>query len=288
MSEPDFAGQGSSLSNFRVAVLGLGLMGGSLALAIKDRVKMLLGADPNPEVVAQARLLKLFDRLETDPEKILPDSDAVILAAPIRDIVQLLSRLPDLHPGPAIVMDLGSTKVEILQAMDDLPERFDVIGAHPMCGKETAGLANAEAVLFRDQPIAFSPLPRTGPAARAFAEVLAATLAAHPVWLDGETHDRWTAATSHVPYLLSAALSLATPEEAAPLVGTGFRSAARLAASSPAMMMDILVTNREAVLGALQRVQAEVEGLSQQLRRGEYGELGASLARAQLRQNDDP
>jgi prephenate dehydrogenase len=154
-----------------------------------------------------------------------------------------------------------STKTEILHAMQDLPERFDPIGLHPMSGKEKSGPMNADPAIFKNAPFALVPLERTSARARTLAEQLALLVGSCPLWLDADTHDRWVAATSHVPFLVSSALVAATPLEAAPLVGSGFRSTTRLVGTSTSMMMDILATNRANILHALQETRSALERL---------------------------
>ena len=234
--------QSDFLNSSRVAIVGLGLMGGSLALALRDRCQTLLGIDPNPETLSLARRRNIVDQLAPGPTLLLPQADVIILAAPVGAIIEIIGDLPSLHHGSPVVIDLGSSKSEICQAFNTLPARFDPLGGHPMCGKETSSLVNAEETLFQGAVFAFTPLSRTSPRARAIAEELSRTIGSRPLWIDPKTHDQWTAATSHLPYLLASALSLATPSEATPLVGPGFRSTSRLAATTPSMMEDVLTT----------------------------------------------
>lgn len=262
MKEPGF------LADSRVAIIGLGLMGGSLALALRGHCAALLGVDPDPAVLALAQQRAVVDRTSASAEELLPEADLIILAAPVFAILASIRRLPELHPGRPAVMDLGSTKVQIDALLEALPERFDPIGGHPMCGKEQGSLAHAEAGLFQGAPFALTPLARTGPRARSLALQVVEAVGAHPVWLDAATHDKWTAATSHLPYLISCALALATPVQAAPLVGPGFRSATRLAASSPAMMSDVLLTNPGPILEALKRFTENLNQLAGLLKQG--------------------
>lgn len=280
MSEPDF------LTPARVAILGLGLMGGSLALALRGHCAAVWGVDPDPLARQLASERQAVDRVSADPAEALPQADLVVLAAPVGAILALLRDLPGLHPGSPVVLDLGSTKAEVVRAMAGLPERFDPLGGHPMCGKEKASLEYADPALFRDAPFAFTPLPRTRPRARLLADQLARFLGARPLWLDAETHDRWTAATSHAPYLLASALSAATPGESAPLVGPGFRSTARLAAASPGMMLDILVTNRQQVLEAVGRFRRSLDALEAHLAQGDWEALERLLAQGAGRYTD--
>ncbi len=267
----------------RIAILGLGLMGGSLALALKGRCARLLGVDPNPQTMKLARQMHLCDDISTDPGEILPQADTLILAAPARSIITLIHRLPHLAPGPAVVIDLGSTKREIWSALAALPGRFDPIGGHPMCGKEKGTLENADPEMFKGAPFALTPLPQTSTQASAFAMQLVRAIGSHPIWIDPETHDAWVAATSHLPYLTSVGLALATPVDTAPLAGPGLRSTTRLAASDPAMMMDILITNREEILKALVRYRNCLDEIESALETEDFSSLQQLMATARER-----
>jgi prephenate dehydrogenase len=139
-------------------------------------------------------------------------------------------------------------------------------------------LESADALIYRGATFAFTPLGRSSPRARIFAEALASAVGAAPLWIDPATHDRWVAATSHLPYLLANALAGVTPAEATPLIGPGFRSTSRLAPSSLSVMLDILRTNRQPVLEALQRFQTQVEAIEKSLAEGDFPELSHLLA----------
>ncbi len=149
-----------------------------------------------------------------------------------------------------------------------------------MCGKETSGLQNAAANLYQGAPFAFTPLARTSERARGIAAQLARAVGAQALWLEPETHDRWTAATSHLPYLASVALTLATPEDCAPMIGPGFRSATRLAGSSATMMLDILTTNQANVLAALTRLRSQLDSLEAAVRDGDRACLQEQILHA--------
>lgn len=274
----------ASLSEMTVAIAGLGLMGGSLALALRGQCARLIGVEIDPASIALAREQGVVDRVGSDAAALLPEADLIILATPVQTIIEMLRALPAWQPGPVVVMDLGSTKTAVTQAMGTLPARFDPIGGHPMCGKELSGLAHAEADLFRDAPFAFVPLPRSSSAARHLAEQVATAVSAYPLWLDAKTHDRWTAATSHLPYLIANVLAAVTPLEAKPLAGSGFRSTTRLAPTSRAMMGDILATNRAEVLVALKRFQEHLARLAAHLEADEREELLDHLTQGAERQ----
>ena len=215
--------------------------------------------------MALAKRWSVVDRIAKHPEMLLPEADLIILATPVRVILDLLEQLPEFHPGGAVVMDLGSTKTHVLQAMGALPERFDPIGAHPMTGKERPGLKNADPELYRDAPFTLVPLPRTTARARSLAFELVQAVGARALWLEAEIHDRWVSATSHLPYLVANTLAAVTPLEAAPLAGPGFRSTARLAPSTLVMMLDILATNREHLLDGVRKYRHRLEVLENAL-----------------------
>ncbi len=261
------------LQDQRIAILGLGLMGGSLAMALRGQCAELLGIDPDPAVRLLAEQKGIVDRTAEAPADLLSEATLLILAAPVRAILSVVIDLPSLHPGNAVVLDLGSTKVEITNAMQALPERLSPVGGHPMCGKESNSLAQAESSLYRDAVFALTALPNSSPEALRLAAQLVETVGARPFWLDPITHDRWVAATSHLPYLLANALAAITPEDAAPLIGPGYRSTARLAPSSRTMMLDILSTNQENILPCLQAYQGRLQALEFALATGDFSVL---------------
>jgi len=263
----------NNLTESNVAIVGLGLMGGSLAMALRGHCKGLFGCDLDVETLDLARRMKLVDAVDSNIEALLPKADLIVLATPVRTILELLITIPEFVKQPTVIMDLGSTKTEIVQAMEGLPHLLEPIGGHPMCGKEKSGLENANRVLFQGAPFAMSALRRTTPRARALAEEMIQVIGARTIWMEAEIHDEWVAATSHLPYLLSVALTSATPLEVSPLVGPSFQSATRMAASSPKMMTDIFLTNQEPVLMAISRCVKKLEKLEKLIRAGDEEQL---------------
>jgi prephenate dehydrogenase len=277
--EDGFAGF-TRLAEARLAVIGLGLMGGSLALALRGKAAALTGYDPDPQIVSLAEQQAVVEHASSDLGEILPEADLVVLAAPVLAILDLLKKLGQLHPGPAVVLDLGSTKTQVVAAMATLPERFDPLGGHPMCGKEKASLINADARMFRGAVFALTPLPRTSARAKKLVQEVVEEIGSQELWLDAVVHDRWAAATSHLPYLLANALTLATPLEAAPLVGPGFLSTSRLAGSYASMMLDVVQTNRQNILKALRMLRNSLDEIEGCLEREDYMALEVMLERS--------
>ena len=265
------------LPDARIAILGLGLMGGSLAYALSGKCTALIGIDPDENTLQLAESSGIFQELHARPEAITTPVDVWILAAPVRSILEILAEMSQWQGHRGIVLDLGSTKAQITQAMQSLPDVFDPLGGHPMCGKEQSSFAHAEAGIYRGANFAFCRLERSSTRAIQFAEELAAVVGAAAVWLDARTHDQWTAATSHLPYMIANALAAATPLHAAPLIGPGFRSTTRLAGSDPGMMLDILYTNRAQVLAAAASFQDAFLKLLALLESYSEGELAQTL-----------
>lgn len=272
---------GFFLQDAKIAIVGLGLMGGSLALALKGKCAAILGVDPDRAARELALRQNIVSLADADPAKVLPQADVVILAAPVPAILSLLGQFSDLAPNPCIVIDLGSSKRDIVAAMATLAERFDPLGGHPLCGRERLSLENADPLLYKGAPFFLTPLERTSPRALACAEQIIAAIGAHAHIVDPAGHDAALAATSHVPHLISSALALATPLEMAAFVGTGFRSTTRLAATPQSMMLGVFQSNRENVLKAIERFQAELSIMASALSDEDYEALSVLLNAAQ-------
>jgi prephenate dehydrogenase len=274
------------LSNSRIAIIGLGLMGGSLALALKGKCAAIYGIDSNQSTLELARREHIIDRADSDPAKLLQDADVVILAVPVPAILVLLEQLPSIMPNPCIVLDVGSTKKQITEAMSHLPERFSPIGGHPICGKEKLTLANADASLYHAAPFVLTPLDGTAPQALSAAQQIIEAIGATDVILDAVDHDHVLAFTSHLPFLLSSALVHATPEDATRFIGPGFRSVSRLAGTSSSVMLGVLQSNRENVIEAVSRFRTALEEFEIALRAEDDSQLLGLLDHAAARYSD--
>lgn len=271
-----------ALAQQRLTIVGLGLMGGSLALALQGRVAWLAGVDLDPGTLDLARQQSFLNQVSADLVEILPHTDLLVLAAPVRANLKILEQLPHWLPAGLAVIDLSSTKVAIQVAMEHLPPQFSALGGHPMCGKAAAGLAHAEASLFQGATFAWTANRRTTPELQSLAAQITRVTGAQELWLPADRHDQWTAATSHMPYVLSAALAAATPLDTRPLVGPGFRSTTRIAGSGT-MMLDILLTNPAAILAALARVRSCLDEFEAALEAGDSERLQQWMTVAQAR-----
>ena len=264
---------GFRLQDSKIAIIGLGLMGGSLALALKGKCAALYGIDLHPATRELALANQIVDQASPDPTTLLPQADIIILATPVPAILDFINQLPLLTQNPCIVLDLGSTKRDILEAMSTLPDWFDPIGGHPICGKEKLGLENAEGKLYQDAAFVVTVLQRTTPHARSAVEEIVSVIGAHLIEMTADEHDCALASTSHLPFLLSSALALSTSAEYFSLIGPGFRSTSRLAGTSSHIMMGILKTNRNNVLEAIQNFCHSLNEIELALQNENYTEL---------------
>ena len=246
-----------SLSDAHVVIIGMGLMGASLGYDLRGYARRVTGVVRRPEAVQAVEASGCVDDVTTDTPDAVAQADLVVLATPVRTILRQIRELgPLMKPGAALI-DMGSTKTAICRAMSALPAHVQPIGGHPMCGKETAGLAAAEPGLYRGCTFVLCPLPRTSPQTLALTQALVTHIQARSLLLDPQRHDRLVAAISHLPYLAASGLvahvmTVAQEDDRVwRVAASGFRDASRVAASDVRMMLDILLTNQEAVLAAV-------------------------------------
>ena len=289
-----------ALRDSTVGIFGLGLMGGSLAMRLKGQCARLIGFDSHPATLELALSKNIVDQAESFPPLALSGvardlramqmkrgagqgmrADVLILATPVPSIINIIQQLPSLIPHPCIIMDLGSTKTDILRAMNDLPSRFDPIGGHPICGKEKLGLKNADSNLYQDAPFVITLLERTTQRAKSAAAQILSTIGAQQIEMTAEEHDRVLASTSHLPFLIASSLSRSTPHEFAPLIGPGFRATSRLAGTPSHMMMGILKSNRENVLHAIRNFYNSLNEIESALQDENYSQLELLLNQSQ-------
>ena len=270
------------------AIIGLGLMGGSLALALRrcGWAGRLTAVTRRTETLAAAKVAGAIDDGATDLITArLDEADVIVLATPVRTLLWQLPEVGRLARPGAVILDLGSTKEAVCAAMERLPEDVQPLGGHPMCGKETGGFAAAEADLFTGRTFVLCPLPRTSGAALATARSLAEAVGCRVQLLDPAEHDRAVAAISHLPYLAAAglvnAVAAAGDSLASSLAASGFRDTTRVAASDAGMMLDVLLTNREAVLDWLAAYAGQLSALETMLRNGDEAALRTRLSQAQ-------
>jgi prephenate dehydrogenase len=264
-------------------------MGGSFALALRAAgySGRLIGVSRSAETLRQAQ--GIVD-VATDDLGMASEADVVVLCTPVRTIIAQISQLAGICRPGAILTDMGSTKVQIVRAMDALPPHLRAVASHPMCGKETAGIQSAEAGLFRGAPWLITPTARSDEEALEVVRGLAERVGALPRVIDAAQHDTLLAFASHLPYALAVGLVTATDQfslnhpEVWEVMASGFRDTSRIAASDVTMWLDILLTNPEPVLAAVRDAQFALDQLTALLeRRDETGLRAFLCAAAQAR-----
>lgn len=261
-----------SFSSKSLTVVGLGLMGGSLAMALRPHAETIIGVDNNPESRAYALDQGVVDVATDDLREGVADSDTVILATPVRIVIEIVrQRIGAYLRSNTLLIDIGSTKADICEAMGHLPIGIHAIGGHPMTGKEYSGVQNGDPNLYKDAPFVLCSTRRTTPATRLRALSFVETLGANPIEMDAQRHDRVVATISHVPYLLSVALMATAAREADTdeavwaLAAGGFRDMSRLSGSDVSMMSDITSTNTQAIAVLLAQFRVQLALLETQL-----------------------
>ena len=254
----------------KIAIIGLGLIGGSIGLALKraDLPDLeIVGHDAEFGVNGRAHKLGAIDNEAKHPAKAAEGAALIIIATPILQVKATFEAIaPALGEG-AVITDTASTKADVMRwAQELLPDNVSFVGGHPIAGKETPGIDAADAALFEGRPWAIVPAINASEAAIKTVEHFVSLTGAVPTSIDAEEHDSYLAAVSHLPLMLSTALfslvsgSQAWPELAA-VAGPGFRGATRLASSSPSMSHDISLTNRKNLVHWLDRFAGELRSL---------------------------
>ncbi|HEX4332611.1 MAG TPA: prephenate dehydrogenase/arogenate dehydrogenase family protein [Usitatibacter sp.] len=250
-----------------VAIVGVGLVGGSFALALRRAglAAAIAGFDRDSAALQRAIEMGVIDRAAESASDAARGADLVMVAVPVRAIGPVLHDVALALDADAVVTDAGSTKAEVVRlARAELRERFPrFVPGHPIAGRETSGVDSATADLFRGARVVLTPVAETASGALAMVRGLWEGIGARVATTGAEDHDRVFAAVSHLPHILSFALvsEIASRPEAAELLdfaGGGFRDFTRIAASSPEMWRDISLQNRAALLDELDRFGARL------------------------------
>lgn len=270
----------------RLAVLGLGLLGGSVAWGARKRgvAREVVGCGRRAEPLAAAKARGLVDRWTLDPAEAVAGADLVVLATPVGSMAGVLRAAgPGLRSG-AIVTDVGSVKAVLSETLPGLlPPGVAFVGSHPMAGSHEKGPEHARADLLEGATCVVAPVADDPAAVVARVEAFWSALGARVVRRDPATHDLEVAWISHVPHALAFAFARAlgdAPPEAGRVAGTGFRDFTRIARSDPELWAEILVANRKAIAGPLGRVAERVGELARAIEAGDVDEVDRWIAEA--------
>jgi len=256
----------------RIGIVGLGLIGGSIALAARELwpSALVIGVD-NKDVLETAMRLHAID-VAADDLVVLAEADLVILAAPVRQNLTLLGELAAHIPGEAVITDTGSTKRNIVDAAQGLDRRLTFVGGHPLGGAAFGGLEHARPDLFRKRPWIFTPVSGSSPSAVEKLTAFVSALGSTPVNMTAEEHDRLLAFLSHLPQLAASALMEvvggAIGADGLALAGRGLVDPTRLASSPADIWRDIAASNADQIGPALDALIAVLQSLRADLHAG--------------------
>ena len=273
----------------KLVVIGVGLIGGSFALALKRAraVKRVVGVGRTRRNLAVALRLRLIDEASQDPAHAVREADLVLLAVPVGQMAAVMSAIAPHLPSHAVVTDAGSTKSDVIACarrfLAGHLARF--VPGHPIAGTENSGAAAAVPDLFRERNVILTPQRETAAAARRLVQRAWETCGARVVKLDAAEHDAILAGVSHLPHIVAYALvkMLARRPNAPRLFGLsagGLRDTVRIAGSSPEMWADICVANRAALLTALEDYENELEQIRAAIAGADAAELKRMFAQA--------
>lgn len=278
----------------QLGVIGCGLMGGSFALALKRAglVRRVVGYSKSPSTTEKAKRLGVIDDVAESALMAVSGSDIVLLAVPVAATEATLKAIRHLIDGRVLLMDVGSTKRDVVDAArrvlkDRLPS---FVPAHPIAGKEAAGVEHADATLYQGRQVILTPLAHTDVEMVQKATDVWAAIGCQVLRMTPENHDSAFAAVSHLPHVLAfayfnAVMSQPAGRDFLSLAGPGFRDFTRIAASDPTVWRDILISNREEIMKQSQRFRHALDAFEHVMKSGNTEALedlirGASEARA--------
>ena len=240
----------------QVTIVGVGLMGGSLGMAIKKHglAREVVGLSNKESSLSEAVKIRAIDTAETDVARAVRPADCVILATPVDVIIRLLSVINPYLKRGCLLTDVGSTKVDIIEASEKMLSHPDCfVGSHPLSGSEKKGIESASAELFENCQCILTPSKYTNQVVREKIRHLWTKIGCRVIVLSAAEHDETLAYTSHLPHLLAYGLMETIPPEFMGYVSQGFKDTSRIAASSPQVWNDICMTNASNVIKGLDK-----------------------------------
>lgn len=272
----------------RVTIVGLGLIGGSLAQALKRRrlVREVTGVSRSASTIRQALRRGAIDHGTTDPLRAAARAELIVLATPVDVIVPLARRLARAMPPGSILTDVGSTKAAIVGALSSgLPPGVAFVGGHPIAGSQRRGFEAADPRLFEGTTCILTPERRTDRQALRRVAGLWHPLVDRVVIMDPRLHDRVLAAASHLPHLIAYSLARAGRSAGGWAAPRSYLDMTRIAQSDPELWDDIFLSNRAALLAALARFERELRRLRRAIARGDRAALVRRLRQAKARRD---
>ena len=273
----------------RVSILGVGLLGGSIGLALRKPPSdwQVVGYGHRPQTLEIALNLGAIDESATDPASAVKDADLVILCTPVGLFGPLLDRISGSLKSGAIVTDVGSTKRTVVaEAAKKLPKSVHFVGSHPMAGSEKRGVEYARADLFKNAVCIVTPTPETNDDAVHAVESFWHTLGMRVARMSPDDHDHSVAAVSHLPHITAAALVSIQTESSLRVAGKGFLDSTRIAAGDATMWRDILLDNHDCIIKGVENLKQQLDDLLKRLKTQDGDAIHRWLADAAKRRDD--
>ncbi len=265
----------------RIAILGVGLIGGSIGLAARGRLRAeVIGFDPDAAGLDRAVELGALDRAASSIDAAMAEAEVAFCAAPVGALPELVAAALAAG-GNAVVSDVGSTKRALIDSLASDARASRFIGGHPLAGAETSGVENAGAELLDGARWYLTPAEGASGVHYDLLQRTISGLGARPQAIDPETHDRVMATVSHLPHVLAnvlvqeAASALSEESERLPEVGPSFRDTTRVAGANPAIWSEIFATNSDAVAGEIEAVAERLREAAELIRAGDSTAVGA-------------
>ncbi len=268
-----------------VAIYGVGLIGGSIGMALRKRelADRVVGIGRNAERLQRAVDLGAIHEFVTDPSQ-SPTPDLVVLCAPVQLLVEHCQAIASHFPD-ALITDAGSTKEKVVADVEATVPNAKFVGSHPLAGSDKSGAEYGNADLYHDRLVILTPTSSTLKTNTAHVEQFWESLGAKTVTMDPKLHDQALAITSHVPHIIASSLAATTPEEHLDLIAGGWRDTTRIAAADVELWTQILQENSQNVLESLQQVRSNIQEFETALAENNRDTLTRLLAAGKQRRD---
>jgi prephenate dehydrogenase len=264
----------------KIAIIGVGLIGGSIGLAVRTRrlCPKVVGVGRRQVSLDRAIQKSAIDKGTLSIEEGIKDADLIIIATPVEKVKENILQALNYAKKGAVIIDVNSTKQDILDTVNKhLREDIYFVGTHPMAGSERSGISSSETNLFNDTVCIVTPDGRTDRQALEKIKIFWQNLGAEVVFMPARVHDAMVSKISHLPHLLAYALCNTVSEKELAIAGSGFRDATRIAKSSPEMWAEIFIQNKKSLLKSITLFERNLRMLKTSILRGKKSVLGTKL-----------
>lgn len=272
----------------KITVVGLGLIGGSLALALKEskQVKVVVGIDTNEDSIKYAFNNGIIDEGSSDINEVITDSDIIVISNYVGMIVNTAKSIAEIATNGSIITDVGSVKSSVVRGIEtDLPDNLHFVGGHPIAGTENSGVRSADLQLFIDRRCILTPTDKTDFEAKSKVKSMWELVGSQVYEMDPETHDHIFAIVSHLPHvvaysLMNSVLNAQDSEQLMDFAGGGLKDYTRVAASSPEMWTEIFKANKAQLLKAISSFKISLEEIEASIENDDLDGLREKLEKA--------